>query len=97
MPIFRRTKALLLHLVCCSGSAGCGWERLWGAVLQDASSARILQDGSDSKMLSIGRNTPYSIKLHFNAQNFHFAGKCDTIVPLNTLNSEIKLMSHLMA
>ena len=25
MPIFRRTKALLLHLVCCSGSAGCGW------------------------------------------------------------------------
>jgi len=23
MPIFRRTKALLLHLVCCSGSAGC--------------------------------------------------------------------------
>jgi len=23
--IFRRTKALLLHLVCCSGSAGCGW------------------------------------------------------------------------
>jgi len=22
---FRRTKALLLHLVCCSGSAGCGW------------------------------------------------------------------------
>ena len=33
MPIFRRTKALLLHLVCCSGSAGCGWYRLWGAVL----------------------------------------------------------------
>ena len=25
VPIFRRTKALLLHLVCCSGSAGCGW------------------------------------------------------------------------
>ena len=25
MPTFRRTKALLLHLVCCSGSAGCGW------------------------------------------------------------------------
>ena len=25
MPIFRRTKALLLHLVYCSGSAGCGW------------------------------------------------------------------------
>ena len=25
MAIFRRTKALLLHLVCCSGSAGCGW------------------------------------------------------------------------
>ena len=25
MPIFRGTKALLLHLVCCSGSAGCGW------------------------------------------------------------------------
>ena len=25
MPIFRRTNALLLHLVCCSGSAGCGW------------------------------------------------------------------------
>ena len=25
MLTFRRTKALLLHLVCCSGSAGCGW------------------------------------------------------------------------
>jgi len=25
MPIFRRTKTVLLHLVCCSGSAGCGW------------------------------------------------------------------------
>ena len=25
MPIFRRTKALLLHFVCCSGFAGCGW------------------------------------------------------------------------
>ena len=25
MPIFRRSKALLLHLVYCSGSAGCGW------------------------------------------------------------------------
>ena len=25
MPIFKRTKALLLHLVSCSGSAGCGW------------------------------------------------------------------------
>ena len=25
MPIFRRTKALLLHLVYCSGSVGCGW------------------------------------------------------------------------
>ena len=25
MPIFRRTKAQLLHLVYCSGSAGCGW------------------------------------------------------------------------
>ena len=25
MPIYRRTKVLLLHLVCCSGSAGCGW------------------------------------------------------------------------
>ena len=25
MPIFRRTQALLLYLVCCSGSAGCGW------------------------------------------------------------------------
>ena len=25
MPIFRRTEALLLHLVCCSGSVGCGW------------------------------------------------------------------------
>ena len=25
MLIFRRTKALLLHLVYCSGSAGCGW------------------------------------------------------------------------
>ena len=25
MPIFRRTKTVLLHLVYCSGSAGCGW------------------------------------------------------------------------
>jgi len=25
MPIFRGTTALLLHLVRCSGSAGCGW------------------------------------------------------------------------
>ena len=25
MPIFRRTKNPLLHLVYCSGSAGCGW------------------------------------------------------------------------
>ena len=24
MPIFKRTKAMLLHLVCCSGSARCG-------------------------------------------------------------------------
>ena len=39
MPIFRRTKALLLHLVCCSGSAGCGWYRLWDAVLQDVSTS----------------------------------------------------------
>ena len=23
--ILRKTKALLLHMVCCSGSAGCGW------------------------------------------------------------------------
>ena len=23
--LFRRTTAPLLHLVCCSGSAGCGW------------------------------------------------------------------------
>ena len=25
MPIFRRTKTMLLHMVYCSGSAGCGW------------------------------------------------------------------------
>jgi len=25
MLIFRRTKTLLLHMVCCVGSAGCGW------------------------------------------------------------------------
>ena len=25
IPIFRRTKTLLLHMVYCSGSAGCGW------------------------------------------------------------------------
>ena len=25
MPIFRRTKTVLLHMVYCSGSAGCGW------------------------------------------------------------------------
>ena len=25
MPIFRRTKTVLLHLVYCAGSAGCGW------------------------------------------------------------------------
>ena len=25
MAIFRRTKTVLLHMVYCSGSAGCGW------------------------------------------------------------------------
>ena len=25
MPIFKKTKALLLHLVCCFGFVGCGW------------------------------------------------------------------------
>jgi len=25
MPIFRRTKTVLLHKVYCAGSAGCGW------------------------------------------------------------------------
>ena len=25
MPIFRRTKTVLLHVVYCAGSAGCGW------------------------------------------------------------------------
>ena len=25
MPIFRRTKTVLLHMVYCAGSAGCGW------------------------------------------------------------------------
>jgi len=25
MPIFRRTRSVLLHVVCCVGSAGCGW------------------------------------------------------------------------
>ena len=25
MPIFRKTKTVLLHMVYCSGSAGCGW------------------------------------------------------------------------
>jgi len=25
MPIFRRTRRMLLHVVCCAGSAGCGW------------------------------------------------------------------------
>ena len=25
MPIFRRTNTMLLHVVYCSGSAGCGW------------------------------------------------------------------------
>jgi hypothetical protein len=25
MPIFRRTKAVLLHMLYCAGSAGCGW------------------------------------------------------------------------
>jgi hypothetical protein len=25
MPIYRGKKALVLDLVCCSGSAGCGW------------------------------------------------------------------------
>ena len=33
MPIFRRIKTVLLHMVQCSGSAGCGWQRLWGAAL----------------------------------------------------------------
>ena len=25
MPIFRRTRRTLLHVLCCAGSAGCGW------------------------------------------------------------------------
>jgi len=25
MPIFRRTSCMLLHVLCCAGSAGCGW------------------------------------------------------------------------
>jgi hypothetical protein len=25
MPIFRKSKIVLLHMVYCSGSAGCGW------------------------------------------------------------------------
>ena len=25
MPIFRRTRRVLLHVVCCADSAGCGW------------------------------------------------------------------------
>ena len=25
VPIFRRTRRMLLHVVCCAGSAGCGW------------------------------------------------------------------------
>jgi len=25
MPIFRRPKRVLLHVLCCAGSAGCGW------------------------------------------------------------------------
>ena len=25
MPIFRRTKIMLLHMVYCAGSVGCGW------------------------------------------------------------------------
>ena len=25
MPIFRRKKTVLLHMVYCAGSAGCGW------------------------------------------------------------------------
>ena len=33
MPIFRRTKTMLLLMVYCSGSAGCGWYRFWGAAL----------------------------------------------------------------
>ena len=32
MLMFRRTRTVLLHLVRCSGSAGCGWYRLWCAV-----------------------------------------------------------------
>ena len=47
MPIFRRTKTVLLHLVYCSGSAGCGWQRLCAAPLQDAGTACILQRCGD--------------------------------------------------
>ena len=25
MPIFRRPRRVLLHMVCCAGTAGCGW------------------------------------------------------------------------
>jgi len=32
---------VLLHVVCCAGSAGCGWWRLWGAVLWGASTVKV--------------------------------------------------------
>jgi len=41
MSIFRRTRRVLLHVVCCAGSAGCGWWRLWGAALLGASTVKV--------------------------------------------------------
>ena len=32
---------VLLHVVCCAGSAGCGWQRLWGAALYGASTVKV--------------------------------------------------------
>ena len=32
---------VLLHVVCCSGSAGCGWQRLWGAALWGVSTVKV--------------------------------------------------------
>ena len=32
---------MLLHVVCCAGSAGCGWWRLWGAALWGASTVKV--------------------------------------------------------
>ena len=91
MPIFRRTKTVLLHMVYCSGSAGCDWQRLWGAALQDASTARILQRSAevDNKHLIVSSCWFY-LSSHF----AHDARSQEPKVSRNNFDFSMRTMSR---